>query len=148
MKKDLTITDVAEALGISKTTVSRAISGKGRIGDETRQKVLAYIEENNYRPNPMAKGLADQRTYNIAWVMPGDSSVSDLPFFQRCMVGIGEVTMPSNYDILICLVYEDNISQLKRIVENKKVDGVILGRTLVNDNSIKYLKEKGKPDRL
>ena len=47
MKTGLTITDVAEALGISKTTVSRAISGKGRIGDETRQKVLDFIETNN-----------------------------------------------------------------------------------------------------
>ena len=47
MKKGnvITISDVAEALGVSKTTVSRAISGKGRIGEATRQKVLAYIED-------------------------------------------------------------------------------------------------------
>ena len=42
-KKDITIADVAEALGVSKTTVSRAISGKGRIGKETRKRVLEYI---------------------------------------------------------------------------------------------------------
>ena len=50
MKKGnvITISDVAEALGVSKTTVSRAISGKGRIGEATRQKVLAYIEEHDY----------------------------------------------------------------------------------------------------
>ena len=45
--KNITIADVAEALSVSKTTVSRAISGKGRIGAETREKVLAYIEEHN-----------------------------------------------------------------------------------------------------
>ncbi|WP_242838992.1 LacI family DNA-binding transcriptional regulator [Butyrivibrio sp. AE3003] len=60
-KKNITIGDVAKALGVSKTTVSRAISGKGRIGNETRKRVLEYIEANNYRPNPMAKGLADQK---------------------------------------------------------------------------------------
>ena len=49
--KNITIADVAEALGVSKTTVSRAISGKGRIGKETRERVLAYIEEHNYKPN-------------------------------------------------------------------------------------------------
>ena len=43
----MTISDVAEALNISKTTVSRAISGKGRIGAETRRRVLEYIEEHN-----------------------------------------------------------------------------------------------------
>lgn len=144
-QKNLTIDDVAEALGISKTTVSRAISGKGRIGEATRKRVLEYIDKHNYKPNPMAKGLADQKTYNICWVVPGDSSFSELPFFQRCMVGVCEVTMASNYDILISLVYEENISQLKRIIENKKVDGVILGRTLVKDLSVRYLKEQGIP---
>jgi len=48
-KKDITIADVAEALGVSKTTVSRAISGKGRIGKETRKRVLEYIEEHDYK---------------------------------------------------------------------------------------------------
>ena len=47
-KKNITIADVAEALGVSKTTVSRAISGKGRIGQETRDRVLKYIEEHDY----------------------------------------------------------------------------------------------------
>ena len=42
-KKNITIGDVADALWVSKTTVSRAISGKGRIGNETRQRVLEYI---------------------------------------------------------------------------------------------------------
>jgi len=145
MDKNITIGDVAEALGVSKTTVSRAISGKGRIGNETRQRVLDYIEANNYRPNPMAKGLADQRKYNICWAIPGDSNVYALPFFQRCMAGVCEVTMVTDYDILISLVYEDNISHLKRIVDSKKVDGIILGRTLVDDIAVKYLLSKNIP---
>ena len=41
--KNLTIGDIAQALGVSKTNVSRAISGKGRIGQQTRQRVLDYI---------------------------------------------------------------------------------------------------------
>ena len=143
--KNITIGDVAKALGVSKTTVSRAISGKGRIGEATRQRVLDYIEVNNYRPNPMAKGLADQKKYNICWAIPGDSNVYALPFFQKCMAGVCEVTMATDYDILISLVYEDNISHLKRIVENKKVDGVILGRTLVDDIAVRYLKSMNIP---
>ena len=47
LNKRLTITDVAQALGISKTTVSRAISGKGRVGEDTRHRVLKFIEEND-----------------------------------------------------------------------------------------------------
>lgn len=50
-KKVYTIDDIARELGVSKTTVSRAISGKGRIGQTTREKVLSFIEEHDYRPN-------------------------------------------------------------------------------------------------
>ena len=100
----ITISDVAEALNISKTTVSRAISGKGRIGEETRKKVLDYIETHNYKPSPLAKGLAQSKTYNIGWVMPGDSEVTDLPFFQRCMIGISEAVAYQDYDILLIMV--------------------------------------------
>ncbi len=56
--KKITIGDVANALEVSKTTVSRAISGKGRISAKTRERVLKYIGEYNYKPNIIAKGLA------------------------------------------------------------------------------------------
>ena len=141
----ITIQDVADALGISKTTVSRAISGKGRIGEATRTKVMAYIEENNYKPNPIAKGLANQRTYNIAWIVPGDSGITDLPFFQKCMTGVIKVAESMDYDVLISVVYENENESLKRIVRNKKVDGVVLGRTLKNDANVAFLKESGIP---
>lgn len=141
----VTIGDIAEALGISKTTVSRAISGKGRIGESTRRKVLDYIETTNYKPNPMAKGLAQSKTYNICWVMPGDSTVTDLPFFQRCMVGIGEIAAAEDYDVLLSMVYDRDISQLERVVANNKVDGVILGRTLMEDSRIECLKNSKLP---
>lgn len=141
----MTISDVAEALHISKTTVSRAISGKGRIGEETRERVLAYIKEHNYKQNPLAKGLAQSRTYNIGWVMPGDSDATDLPFFQRSMIGIEEAVAHREYDVLLIVVYEDNKSQLKRVVEEHKVDGLVLGRTLLQDASIAYLKNLDIP---
>ncbi len=144
-QNNLTIGDVADALGISKTTVSRAISGKGRIGEATRKKVLEYIDTHNYKPSPLAKGLANSLTYNICWAMPGDSTVTDLPFFQNAMIGIEDVAMAEDYDVIISLIYEDDISQLKRIVENRKVDGVILGRTLSDDLCVRYLKEQSIP---
>ena len=90
--RKITIDDVAKALNISKTTVSRAISGKGRVGEKTRNMVMEYIKENNYKPNPIAKGLAESRTYNIAVVWPADYDYMDLPFFQRCVVGINKIT--------------------------------------------------------
>ncbi|WP_026657540.1 LacI family DNA-binding transcriptional regulator [Butyrivibrio sp. AC2005] len=145
MGTQITIEDVADALGVSKTTVSRAISGKGRIGEKTRLRVLEYIEQNNYKPNVVAKGLAQRRTFNIAVVWQGDYSLVDLPFFQRCLVGMSEVTSGYSYDIIISMVTGDEISNLKRIIDNHKVDGVILTRTLIDDKTAEYLLRSGIP---
>lgn len=61
--------DIADALGVSKATVSRAISGKGRVSAKTREKVRACIKELNYRPDMIAKSLSENKTYNIGIVM-------------------------------------------------------------------------------
>lgn len=143
--KKLTISDVADALGVSKTTVSRSISGKGRIGEETKERVLNYIQEHNFKPNVMAKGLAQSKTYNICVAYPTDCKITELPFFQESLIGIVQQAAKEQYDILIAMVSNTNISQLKRIIQNHKVDGVILLRTLLDDNCIKYLKQSDIP---
>lgn len=144
-EKKLTISDVAEALGVSKTTVSRAISGKGRIGKDTRERVLAYIEEHNYKPNVLAKGLAQLKTYNIGVMLPEDYTVVDLPFFQSCLIGIEETAISMDYDILLTMSRGMDCAQLIRMVENHKVDGVILMRTFTEDAHVEYLKSQNIP---
>lgn len=143
--RKITIDDIARDLNISKTTVSRAISGKGRIGKETTERVLAYINEKNYRPSAIAKSLAQSKTYNIAFAMPGESKFVDLPFFQKCMWGITSTAATNDYDVLLCIVDESDISGLERLVNNHKVDGVILGRTYENGMAEKYLAGEGIP---
>ena len=141
----ITIDDIARELGISKTTVSRAISGKGRVGFETKTRVREFIEKHNYKPNMMARALANQKTYNIGVVWPDDYNAVDLPFFQRCIIGISEITSSYGYDIIVSLITGDDISGLKRLIDNHKVDGIILTRTLINDKPAKFLKESGIP---
>lgn len=144
-KKHITIADVAEALGVSKTTVSRAISGKGRIGKETRERVLLYIEEHDYKPNVIAKGLAQSKTYNLGVAMPGDAKVAEWNFFQACLLGIQEAAQKAGYDILLTLCSPLDISSLERVIANRKVDGVILMRTFVKDAQIEFLQRKKLP---
>lgn len=144
-RQNLTIADVAKELGVSKTTVSRAISGKGRISEGTRQRVLAYIKEHDYIPNVIAKGLAQSRTFNLCVVMPRDYIFVDLPFFQGVIAGIQEVAAVSGYDVLLCICSEDDVSHLERIIRNRKVDGVLLLRTLVKDLQIELLQEHMMP---
>lgn len=143
--KKITIQDVAFELGVSKTTVSRAISGKGRVGEATRKRVLAYIEQFNYVPNAMAKGLAQSRTYNIGLAVPEDFALVDLPFFQKCLMGISKCAGEADYDVVISMVSGKDASSLERMVKNRKVDGVIVTRTLVDDEPVRMLKSFGIP---
>ena len=143
--KTLTIADIADALGVSKPTVSRAISGKGRIGSETRERVLKYIDAHNYTPNVIAKSLAQNKTYNLAVVMPGDYELIDLPFFQNCIMGIQEIASSFDYDMLLTVCNNADVTKLERIVRNRKVDGVILLRSFMDDVQVEYLQEKNVP---
>ena len=79
-KKIYTIEDIARELGVSKTTVSRAISGKGRIGQKTRERVFQFIEEHDYRPNVLARGLAQRKTYNPALLLSKDHIATEFLF--------------------------------------------------------------------
>ena len=145
VEKKLTIADVAEHLGVSKTTVSRAISGKGRVSEETRQRVLQYIDRMDYKPNVIAKGLAQSKTFNIAVLMPSDCDMQELPFFQNCMCGICEAAAKRDYDVLTVYTTAGGLGGLERIVTNQKVDGVVLTRTLVEDAAADYLKNRNVP---
>lgn len=143
--KKMTIADVAEALGVSKTTVSRVISGKGRIGNDTKERVLRYIEEHDYKPNVIAKGLAQNKTYNIGLIMPDSHNFADSSFFQRCMLGISEAAAAADYDMVVSMIRDNDLTQLERLVLNNKADGIILSRTLVEDAPAAYLKQHHVP---
>ncbi len=145
MDKNITIADIAEALGVSKTTVSRAISGKGRIGNATREKVMEYIALHDYKPNVIAQGLAKSKTYNIGVVMPKDYCLMDMPFFLNCLAGLHEIADSAGYDIVLTICDNVDMTHLERIVSNRKVDGIILMRTFLEDKSIMLLQEKGIP---
>ena len=144
-EKKLTIADVAEHLGVSKTTVSRAISGKGRISEETRKRVQMYIDQMDYKPNLIAKGLAQSKTFNIAVILPMDCDLAELPFFQNCMFGICETAAKRDYDVLTIYSEAGAVGDLERIVSNHKVDGVVLSRTLMQDAAAEYLKKRKIP---
>ncbi len=144
-KQNLTIDDIARELGVSKTTVSRAISGKGRISDATRKKVMAYIETCNYRPSAAAKGLAESRTYNLALVLPKSFIQLDLPYIRQIMNAICEEAFVWDYNILICLSTDSCPESLLRTLDNRKVDGVILSRTVDNDALVDILRNRDIP---
>ncbi len=144
-KQPINIGDIAEALGVSKTTVSRAISGKGRISAETRARVKDFIEEHNYRPNVMARGLAENKTYNIALLLPSEFSKFEQPFSRESLSGVYKTAVKCDYDVVITIAQPNDLTPVRRVIENRKVDGCILFQARENDAVISYLKENNIP---
>lgn len=125
-KKNLTIDDIARDLGVSKTTVSRAISGKGRISTATRKKIMNYADKHNYRPSAAAKGLAESRTRNLMLVIAENAP-------QKLVRGIWEEAIRQEHNLLLCYATKEGRSVLVQALDNRKVDGVILA---VEDDSL------------
>lgn len=141
----ITIADIAETMGLSKSTVSRVLSGTGRIGTETRKRVLEYAKECGYKPNLIAKGLAVSKTFNIGVVIPGDAVQTDMPYFQTCLAGITEYASSQNYDVLLTMANGNTIEGVERILSNRKVDGIILTRLMENDVRVNLIRSSNVP---
>lgn len=140
----MTIEQVADALGLSKTTVSRALSGKGRISEETRTKVYAYMGRTRSEPVSAQSG-EKLRTNNIAMVVPQRFIALDLPFLRKCMGGICTMADQRGYDLMLCYASNTEYSQLQRQLANHKVDGVILTYAMADDPCIELLRQYETP---
>lgn len=143
--KKLTIYDIAENLGVSASTVSRAISGKGRISEKTREKIIEYIQEQEYYPSAVAQGLANDKTYNIALVLPEVKALTEIPFFHTCMFSIAETAQINGYDLMVVNGNGTDTTNIERLINNRKVDGMILSRTYTDDVYSKLLKKHDIP---
>lgn len=97
----MTQKEIAEALGLSKTTVSRALSGKGRIGEETRNKILKYVKDYQDKE----EGILPTRLLGVA--LPADSNINTNHFFAECLYGVCEAAAYMNYNVLVMKVTEE-----------------------------------------
>ncbi len=145
----MTIEQMAEDLGISKSTVSRALSGKGRIGEDTRKRVQDYARRTGFWKEEEAAELPNgtnrSANPNLGVVIPADALDASIPFFQECLLGICEAAALLNYDVLITRGTANDNASLERLVNSRKVDGIILTRSLENDRALKYLTDIGFP---
>lgn len=133
----MTITEVASELGVSVSTVSRALNGKGRIGEATRQRILTFVREQKISQEE-AETLT--KTGNLGVILPDDVYITNEPYFQECIIGVCETAAILNYDVLITTAKPNDITGIRSWVEEKKVDGIILTRSMEDDKAIQYLK--------
>lgn len=139
--------DIAGALGLSVTTVSRALAGYDDVSEQTRQRVLTAAEAIGYVPDATAQRLQKQRTRTIGFVIPTFGPRFADPFFSELLAGIGNEAARRGYDVLISTVAPgpDELGVYRRHVRSRRVDGLIVVRTRQDDPRVRYLVESGFP---
>jgi len=145
MFKSYTIKDIAKALGLSTSTVSRALNGSYEIGAETKKLVVEYAEKVNYRPNPIALSLKDQKSHSIGVVV---SEVAN-NYFSQAISGIDSVAYNSGYHVIITQTHESAAREAANVQHllSRHVDGLLvsLSSETVDVTPYQYLHEKGFP---
>lgn len=140
----ISVKEIASELGISTTTVSRTLSGKGRVGEDTKKRILDYIQANDYQPNIRQKTSAG-KTRNICVTLPGESNFAELPFFTRILMCIYDYFEARDYNVIPIKLTASDISPLVKLVEKNKIDGVIFTRSIPESKGVQYVQQQGVP---
>ena len=141
----VTIKDIAKALSLSASTVSRALRDSYEISAETKQMVLDCAEKLNYQPNPIAKSLRDRRSGSVGVVVCEIAN----SFFSQAINGIESIAYDRGYNVIISQShesYEREVINLKYLA-SRSIDGLLISlSTETNDLShFEYLNNKGLP---
>lgn len=134
MKKgdQATIHDIARALNIDSSTVSRALNDSPRVSAKTKRKILDKATELGYQRNILASNLRTNKTNTIGVIVPRISR----NFFSSVISGIEETAQKAGYSVIICQSFED-FEREKKLMEtlfSNRVDGILISISMQTDN--------------
>jgi len=143
--KVITIKDIAKALNLSASTVSKALHGSHEISTETRNAVLAYAEAHDYKPNPIAQSLKKGRSKSIGVIV----CHIDNNFFSQAINGIESIAHAKDYNVIITQTHDSSERELINIkhLVSSSVDGLIISLSARTRNIevLKKLSDSGLP---
>lgn len=140
----VTIKEVAKEANVSPSTVSRVISNSPQISEETKERVREAINRLKYKPNAIARSLANKKSRILGVVLPNEAQ--DLitnTFFIQAMKGMSRYAQNKRYYITYAFSEDQKteLEYLNNFITSNLVDGICLLRARTDDKSIKYLKE-------
>ncbi len=143
----MNLKQLSEQLGLSQTTVSRALNGYPEVNEETRVRVIDAARRHNYRPNTRAKSLATGRSMAIGHVIPISTKHEIVnPIFSDFIAGAGETYSAAGYDMVLSVVSDaEEADAYRQFKARGTVDGVILHGPRLNDPRIPLLHDIGLP---
>lgn len=148
MKRQITLKDIAKELGVSISTVSKALKNSEEISRDTKEKVQAFARLYNYKPNNIAISLKNKRTKNIGVIVPDIVHY----FFTTVVRGIENYANEKGYNVIVCLSNESFDREVinMEMLANGSIDGFIMslsaGTEKKNDfNHLREVTEQGIP---
>lgn len=143
----MNLKELSKILGLSQTTVSRALNDYPEVRESTRKRVKEAALAHNYNPNTRAKGLATGRSMAIGHVIPVSSQHEMVnPIFADFIAGAGEVYARNGYDILLSVVADvDEEDAYRKFRSSRSVDGVIVHGPRADDPRIDLLRSLDLP---
>ncbi|NTT86473.1 LacI family DNA-binding transcriptional regulator [Tabrizicola fusiformis] len=143
----MNLKELAQKLGLSPTTVSRALNGYPEVNEATRDKVMAAARRYNYRPNARAIRLAKGRAMAVGHVLPMATRNEIMnPIFADFIAGAGEVYSQNGYDMLLSVVPDEaELDAYRDLKSRGAVDGVIIHAVRIGDPRLAALREIGLP---
>lgn len=139
-----TLADVAKQAGVSKSTASRALSGRGSVSQDTRNRVSRAANELGFVPSSAAESLATGRSRNIAVVTP----FINRWFYSEVIDGVESALIGAGYDLTLYRL-TDSPEQRKALFDyflvRKGVDAVIALTLFISDDEVQRLRKLGKP---
>lgn len=131
-KKQATIQDIAKALNITASTVSRALNDHPKIKKATKELVWAKAKELHYQPNTIASSLRRGKANTIGMIVPRVNR----HFFSNIITGVESVLNPAGYNLIICQSeekYEKEIENINTLIASR-VDGILISISLETKN--------------
>ncbi len=143
----VTIADVAAHLGVTKSTVSRALNGYPDIAEATRLRISRAAERLGYRPLSHAQAIRTGRVRSLGLVLQIDDEDSARPFLANFIAGVTQAASDENWTITIATAESEKgvRETLSRLVDEHKADGFILPRTLLHDKRVEILRAQNVP---
>ncbi|WP_102108903.1 LacI family DNA-binding transcriptional regulator [Oceaniglobus roseus] len=143
----MNLRELAQVLGLSQTTVSRALNGYPEVSDATRARVEAAARKHNYKANTRAKGLATGRAMAIAHVIPRASAHEMMnPVFADFIAGAGEIYAAAGYDMMLTMVQDRDEGRIYHELGAKRaVDGIIVHAPRKDDPRYDLLRATALP---
>ena len=148
---DMSIQTLAQDLGLSISTVSRALNGYSDVAASTRERVTQRATELGYKPHPGARSMKSSKSHAVGVILPMDERGGQFinALYSSLLGAIADVLDSGGYTLLVTTHFSqsvhDEVSRYDHLINSRSVDGFVIVRTLLQDPRVQLLHDKGVP---